>query len=86
MMTVTVSYARQNLPDLINRAFAGEEFIVVKNKIPMARMSPVGNKAIKKTRKVIVPGATNLLSHLKGSTIEIADALRESAWRGTYDN
>lgn len=86
MTTVSVSYARQNFPDLVNRAYAGEEFLVVKNNIPVAKMIPVGDKTARKRKKKIVPGATSLFSHLKGSTIEVADKLRESAWRGTYDS
>lgn len=86
MTTVTISQARQNLPSLINRVYAGEEFLIVKNKIPMAQISPVKKRQKKKkfSRKIL-PEATTLLTHLKGSTIEVADMLRERAWRGSYD-
>jgi len=31
MITVSVSYAREKLPELINRAYQGEEFLILKN-------------------------------------------------------
>lgn len=41
MQQVTVSGAREEWAQLVNRVFAGEEFLVVKNKIPVARLLPV---------------------------------------------
>ena len=82
MTQVSLSDFRTNLPTYMNRVFAGEEFLVVKNKIPMGTMSPVRKEKI--VKRQILPGATKLMSHLKGSTVEIADRLREKALYGNY--
>lgn len=82
MTQISVSQFRQNLPSFLNRVYAGEEFLVVKNKIPVASITPVQEKKV--ATKKILPGATKLMSHLKGSTIEIADKLRREAWYGKY--
>lgn len=89
MVTVTISQARQDLPSLINRVYAGEEFLIVKNKIPMAQISPVKKRQMKKIfKRKILPEVFGMWKNRKEwkglSTIEIADRLRESAWKGNY--
>lgn len=84
MIQVNISQARQTLPSLVNKVYQGEEFVIVKNKIPVAQLIPIVNKKIGTSVKKIVPKATKLFRYLKGSNIEIADKLRKSAWRGNY--
>ena len=84
MIQINISQARQILPSLINRVYQGEEFIIVKNKIPIAQITPVDKKLIKRKEKKILPEARKLFKHLKGSNIKIANFLRDSAWKGTY--
>lgn len=84
MILVNISQARQTLPSLVDKVYQGEEFVIVKNKIPVAQLIPVTSKKIKIQKKAIIPGATRLFSHLKGTNIKIADKLRASAWRGNY--
>ena len=84
MTQVSVSDFRQNLPTYLNRVFAGEEFEIVKNKLPVAVVRPMGAGLLKIKKRKILSGATSLLSHLKGSTIEVADRLRKEAWYGKY--
>ena len=90
MITMNISQARQRFLEIANRTFAGEEFVITKNKIPVLTISP-----IKKEKKFRVKRKINLRSfgmwknrkEWKGlSTIEIADKLREQAWKGKYDD
>ena len=87
MQQISVSDARQQLPSLINRVFAGEEFVISKNNLKIAKLIPFSAPLTQKkfSKRRILPGATTLFSHLKGSTLEVADKLRESALRGSYD-
>lgn len=86
MNTVNISYARQHLPELVNRVFGGEEFVIVKNNIPVARVSKVSPGMIqKKKKKRMVTGAFGMWKDLKGSTVDIVNKWREEAWRGRYD-
>lgn len=84
MIQINISQARQDLPSLINRVYEGEEFIIVKNKIPVAQITPVGKKIALKKEKKLLPQALKLFKHYKGSNIKIANFLRESAWKGKY--
>lgn len=86
MIQVNISQARQILPSLVDKVYQGEEFVIIKNKIPVAQLIPVTSKKIKNPKKIIIPRATRLFSHLKGSSVKIANQLRESAWRGNYGN
>lgn len=90
MITMNVSQARQRFLELVNRVYAGEEFLITKNKIPVLTITP-----IKKEKKLRVKRKINFKSfgmwknrkEWKGlSTIEIADRLRELAWKGKYDD
>lgn len=84
MNQISISKARQDFLNLANRVFAGEEFLVTKNNIPMMLLKPIRKEKALKRR--ILPGATKLMSHLRGSTLEIADKLRKDAWYGKHDN
>ena len=84
MIQISISEARQILPSLINRVYQGEEFIIVKNKIPVAQITPVGKKMVLSKEKKLLPEAIKLFTHFKGSNIKIANFLRDSAWKGTY--
>lgn len=85
MTQISVSQARQDFLQLVNRVYAGEEFLVVKNGIQMLEMRPV-RKEKRVIKRRILSGATKLMSHLKGTTLEVADRLRRDAWYGKYAN
>ena len=86
MMQVSMSDFRENLPTYSDMVLAGEEFEVLRNRIPVLKVTAIDTpKKVIKSRKVM-PEALNLLSHLKGSTVEIANKLRKDAWYGKYGN
>lgn len=77
MIQISVSKARQEFLELTNRVYAGEEFLVMKNKIPMLVMRPVKTeKAVRKTRRIL-PGATRLMAHVKGDSVKIVNEWRK---------
>ena len=78
MITVSVSYAREKLPELINRAYQGEEFLILKNKIPVAKLTAVTRNE-KAPVKKILPQATKVFSHLKGTSSQIVNKWRKEA-------
>lgn len=85
MRQISISQARQTLPSLVARVYGGEEFTIVKNKIPAAMLVPVGkNRDRARSNKRILPQAVKLLSHFKGSNLEVASYLRKTAWAGAY--
>ncbi len=90
-MTMNVSQARQRFLELVNRVYAGEEFLITKNKIPVLTISPIRkeNKIKKTFKRKIDPKIFGMWKNRKDfkgmSTIEIADMLREKAWKGNYD-
>lgn len=84
MIQVNISQARQTLPTLVDKVYRGEEYVIVKNRIPVAQLVPLTKKVNKIAQKRIISTAIRLFSHLKGSNIKIANELRESAWRGKY--
>lgn len=86
MNQINISQARQILPSLINRAYQGEEFIIIKNKIPVAQIIPVDKKTVLKSEKKLLPQALKLFKRYKGSNIKVANFLRDTAWRGKYGN
>lgn len=85
MITVSVSYAREKLPELINRAYQGEEFLILKNKIPVARLT-AATRSGKTPPKKILTRATKVFSHLKGTSTQIVNKWRKEALYGRYDN
>ena len=50
MTQINVSKARQTLPQLLNRVYSGEEFVIVKNKIPIAHLIPVKKERVVKKK------------------------------------
>lgn len=90
MIQISVSQARQKFLELANRVYAGEEFLVVKNKIPMLVMKPVKKEKRTVKKKKILPEAFGMWKDRKDwnglSTIQIADMLREKALKGNYDD
>ena len=82
MTQINVSTARQTLPQLLNRVFNGEEFVIVKNKIPIAHLIPVKKEKIVKKR--ILPGATKLMAHLKGDSVDIVNRWRREQETRSY--
>ncbi len=87
MTQMNISQARQEFLQLINRAFVGEEFIITKNNLPMATILGVKKekKAVKKKINLKAFGMWKNRKDFKGlSTIQIADRLREMAWKGNY--
>ena len=78
---------RQKLPAYLDRVLAGEEFEVVRNRISVALVTPTEKKVRKIKRKVYAKafGMWKDRKEWKGmSTIQIADMLREKAWKGKY--
>ncbi|MBI5358807.1 hypothetical protein HZB69_04250 [Candidatus Amesbacteria bacterium] len=54
--------------------------MILRNRIPMVTISPYTKR--RSASKKILKGSTTLMSHLKGSTLEIADRLRKEALHG----
>lgn len=87
MNQISVSQARQDFLNLTNRVYSGEEFLVLKNKIPMMVMKPVRleKRTIRKSNHSKIFGMWKNRKDFVGlSTIQIADRLREVAWKGNY--
>lgn len=89
MITINVSQARQQFLELVNRAYAGEEFIIVKNKIPVAKISAVTpKKGKKKIKRKIPPGVFGMWKDRwpEGtSSVDIVNKWRDVIWKGRYD-
>lgn len=87
MMQVNITEFRQNLPTYLDRVLAGEEFEVTRNRMSVAVVTPTIKK-IKKIKRKIYAKAFGMWKDRKDwkgmSTIEIADMLREKAWKGNY--
>ncbi len=84
MTQVNVSQFRQNLPSLLDRVFAGEELLILRNRIPMVTISRV--KRDKVFKKRILPGATKLMIHLKGKSVDIVNGWRKREEMRSYGN
>lgn len=86
MTQVNISQFRENLPSFMDRVYAGEEFLVMKNKIPMASVIPVRKEKISKKKiDLSAFGIWRNRKDFKGmTTVQIADMLREKAWKGNY--
>lgn len=84
---IDVSKARSTLTKLMEKAyFRGEEFILLRRGIPMAIVSSINKsvrtpEAAKTYGKKEVTRLFGIWKNKKGSTIKIADHLREIAWR-----
>ena len=86
MNQITVSNLRQNLPTFINKVFSGEEFLITKNGLSVAKLTPARMVKKKIKKKKILKEAFGMWRDLKGSTIEITERWRKEAWKGIYDN
>ena len=86
MITISISEARAKLPQLVNRTFAGEEFLIVKNQIPAAKLVAVNFKQTVQVKKKVLPEAFGMWKDLKKDTVDIANSWRSGAWRGSYDS
>ena len=77
MIQISISQARQEFLELANRVYSGEEFLVLKNKIPMLMMQPIkSDKSIRRPR-FILPGATRLMAHLEGDSVKTVNEWRK---------
>jgi antitoxin (DNA-binding transcriptional repressor) of toxin-antitoxin stability system len=83
MIQINISQARQNFSELAQKAYFGEEVVVYRNQIPFIKFIKADQeKPVKKIK--FDKKALGLFKHLKGTNIEIADWLRETAWKGNY--
>lgn len=55
MTQISVSQARQDFLQIANRVFAGEEFEVLKNGIPVMTLKQVDKKTMERFRKSLIP-------------------------------
>ena len=79
MIQISASQARQSLPTLLNRAFAGEEFMIFKNKIHLASLVPARKeKKVFKKRKIL-PEAFGMWKNRWPASKSSADIVNE--WR-----
>ena len=86
MMQISVSQARQDFLKLANRVYAGEEFLVVKNKIPMMILKPVKiKKAMKRKIDPKMFGMWKDRWPKNKSSVEVVNQWRAQSWRGRYD-
>lgn len=86
MIQVNVSELRQNLPTFINRVFTGEEFLITKNGLMVAKLTPAKNMIKKPKKRIVLPSAFGMWKDFKGETVEIVNKWKKEAWRGNYDN
>lgn len=87
MIQISASAARQQLPQLLNRVFAGEEFVVVKNRIPVATLSPVRKEKQVIRKRKILPEAFGMWKNRwpkSKSSVDIVNEWREEIWKGRY--
>ena len=86
MIQVNVSQARQDFLNLANRVFAGEEFLVVKNNIPMLTMKPIRKEKIDRKKKIDLSafGIWKNRWPKSMSSVDIVNKWREEAWKGNY--
>lgn len=93
-ISVSVTDFRDNLADYLNAVrFENQRVVVKKNRNIMAELVPsksAQNQIKKQTRRRVLPEAFGMWKNRKEwkglSTIEIADRLREQAWKGSYDD
>lgn len=87
MTQVSVSQARQNFLQIANRAYAGEEFVVTKNKIPMLTISPMRKE--KPVKRKIYAKAFGMWKNRwpKGmSSVDIVNEWRRQEETRSYGN
>lgn len=82
MIPVSVSQARQQFPSIIDRVFAGDSFVVTKQRLPIAEIRPF-RRATLVGKKRIIPAATRIFRYLHGSSVDIVNQWRDAAWKGS---
>jgi len=55
MTQISISQARQNFLQIANRVYAGEEFEVFKNGIPVMVLRPVDKKTMERFKRGLIP-------------------------------
>ena len=88
MNQLSASQARQDFLKILNRAYAGEEFIVTKNNIVMAKISPV-RKETRKVKRKILPEAFGMWKDRwpkSKSSVDIVNEWRTEILYGKHDN
>lgn len=82
MIPISVSQARQQFPSIIDRVFAGDSFVVTKQRLPVAEIRPI-RREVRVGKKRIIPAATRILRDLQGSSLDVVSQWRDAAWKGT---
>ena len=86
MTQINASQARQGFLQILNRAYAGEEFLVTKNRIVMARISPV-RKEKKIVKRRILPEVFGMWKDrwpASKSSVDIVDEWRRKEEMRSY--
>ncbi|HJZ06206.1 hypothetical protein A2634_02040 [Candidatus Amesbacteria bacterium RIFCSPHIGHO2_01_FULL_48_32] len=86
MTQINASQARQDFLQILNRAYAGEEFLVTKNRIVMARISPV-RKEKKIVKRRILPEVFGMWKDrwpASKSSVDIVDEWRRKEEMRSY--
>jgi len=87
MTIISISFARQNLPELVNRAYQGEDFLVVKNKIPVAIITKPVKAEKKMIKRKIDPKVFGMWKNRwpeNKSSVDIVNEWRDQVWKGRY--
>lgn len=87
MTQINVSDFRQNLPNYLNRVFAGEEFLIVKNKIPVAHLNPVKKEKVVLRKRKILPEVFGMWKDrwpASKSSVDIVNEWRKEMLYGKY--
>ena len=89
MTQISASQARQDFLQLLNRVYAGEEFLIVKNKIPMAHLNPVRKEKTAVKKRKILPEAFGMWKDRwpkSKSSVDIVNEWRREILYGKHDN
>ncbi|HCM37469.1 MAG: hypothetical protein UV61_C0001G0103 [Candidatus Gottesmanbacteria bacterium GW2011_GWB1_43_11] len=85
MNTINVSQARQNFASLIDKVFAGQEYIVMKNNIKVAKIVPFEKKGKKKKISWAAFGIWKDRWPESKSSVDIVNEWRRKEERRSYD-
>ena len=89
MIQISISRVRQTLPSLINRVFAGEEFVVLKNKIPVAKIVGISKTKTQTIKRKILPEAFGMWKNRwpkSKSSKDIVNEWRNEILYGKHDH
>ncbi len=87
MISINVSQARQNFSSVIDKVFAGEEFIVMKNNIKVAKIVPIKEIRQIKVKRKIDAKAFGMWKNRwpkNKSSVEIVNEWRKEILYGKY--